>query len=184
MEPSIDQSVGATVTIPDWLTPLPTKTPPRTLEQQKVQTELVQTQFESMFIRVLEEIASGRTINEILSNDFRGFKSGAFMRWVDRDPERTSLMDTAKRLRTEHWAGEMIEISNSQDTIVDANWARVKIDTRWKLMGADNRKRYGDVKTIDVGGSISILKAQTDAAELRLVELSDVTDVTPRLENS
>jgi hypothetical protein len=136
-----------------------------------------------MFVTVLEEVAGGKTINQILASDFRGFKAGAFLRWVDRDPERVSLLDTAKRLRTEYWAGESIEIADAEDTTEDVQRSRLRIDTRWKLMGADNRKRYGDVKTIDVGGSVSILRAQTNAAEMRLIDLADVTDVTPRLEN-
>jgi hypothetical protein len=149
-----------------------------------VQTELVQTQFESMFIRVLEEMSSGRTLNQILTSDFRGFKSGAFLRWVKRDPERHSLYKEAKELRTEHWAGEIIEIADAEDAVEDVNRSRVRIDSRKWLMAADNRKVYGETKTIDVGGSINILQAQMDAANMRVIELADVTDVTPRLENS
>lgn len=169
--------------IPDWLTSPPTEAPPRSLDQQRVQTELVQTQFESMFIRVLEEMSSGRTLNQVLSSDFRGFKAGAFLKWVKRDPERHGLYKEAKELRTEHWAGEIIEIADAEDAVEDVNRSRLRIDSRKWLMGSDNRKVYGETKTIDVGGSISIISALEEANN-RVIELSDVTDVTPRLENN
>ena len=182
MDNSIDQSVGATVltastSLPDWLTAPPIVTPPLTLAQQKVKAELVQTQFESMFIRVLEEMASGKTLTQVLSDDFRGFKAGAFLKWVKRDPDRHSLYKEAKELRTEHWAGEVIEIADADDSMEDVQRSRLRIDTRKWLMGSDNRKVYGETKTIDVGGSISIIGA-LEAANNRVVELSDIEDVT------
>lgn len=186
MEPqSFDQSVGTTVTaapasLPDWLTSPPTKAPPLTLEQQRIKHDLVQTQFESMFIRVLEEMASGKTLTSVLNEDFRGFKAGAFLKWIKRDPERHNLYKEAKELRTEHWASEIIEIADADDSIEDVQRSRLRIDSRKWLMGADNRKTYGETKTIDVGGSISIISA-LEAANSRVVELGDVTDVTNNL---
>ena len=187
MEKSLDQSVGATVTtapnsLPDWLTTPPAEAPSRTAEQERVRSQLVQTQFESMFINVLEEMASGKTLTQVLNDDFRGFKAGAFLKWVKRDPERHSLYKEAKELRTEHWAGEVIEIADADDSMEDVQRSRLRIDTRKWLMGSDNRKVYGETKTIDVGGSISIIGA-LEAANNRVVELSDVEDVTPRLTN-
>jgi hypothetical protein len=180
-------SVGATVTnspseIPDWLTSPPTPIPVRTAEQEHTRSQLVQTQFESMFIRVLEEMASGKTLTQVLNEDFRGFKAGAFLKWVKRDPDRHSLYKEAKELRTEHWAAEVIEIADAEDAVEDVQRSRLRIDTRKWLMGSDNRKVYGETKTIDVGGSISIIGA-LEAANNRVVELSDVEDVTPRLTN-
>jgi hypothetical protein len=48
-------------------------------------------------------------------------------------------------------------------------------------MGAHNRKKYGEIKTVELGGSISITEALAQA-NARLVD-ADVVDVTPRLEN-
>lgn len=186
MDKSIDQSVGATVTsieqtsLPDWLTSPPAPIPAKTSHQQQVRHELVQTQFESMFVRVLEEMASGKTLTQVLNDDFRGFKAGAFLKWVKRDPERHNLYKEAKELRTEHWASEIIEISDAEDSVEDVQRSRLRIDARKWLMGADNRKQYGETKTIDVGGSISIIGA-LEAANSRVVNLVDVEDVTPRL---
>ena len=49
-------------------------------------------------------------------------------------------------------------------------------------MGTDNRKQYGEVKTIDVGGQISIIGALS-AADSRVIEMADVEDVTPRIDD-
>lgn len=186
MDKSIDQSVGANVTsieLPDWLTSPPTDIPVPTREQQALKHQLVQTQFESMFTRVLEEMASGKTLTQVLNDDFRGFKAGAFLKWVKRDPERHNLYKEAKELRTEHWAAEVIEIADADDALEDVQRSRLRIDTRKWLMGADNRKTYGETKTIDVGGSISIISA-LEAANSRVVDLIEAEDVTPRLENN
>ena len=193
MEQAFDTQTGATVTdasmsapnsydLPDWLTSTSTPIPERTLEQKRVQANLVQAQFESMFIRVLEEMASGKTLNQVLNEDFRGFKAGAFLKWVKRDPERHGLYKEAKELRTEHWAGEIIEIADAQDEVEDVQRSRLRIDSRKWLMGSDNRKVYGETKTIDVAGSISVLRVLSEGDQ-RLIDLQDVTDVTPKLEN-
>jgi hypothetical protein len=51
-------------------------------------------------------------------------------------------------------------------------------------MGAHNRKRYGETKQIELGGTISITEALAQA-QARVIEgeVVDVSDVTPRLEN-
>jgi hypothetical protein len=133
-----------------------------------------------MFINVLEEMSSGKTLTQVLNEDFRGFKAGAFLKWIKRDPDRHALYKEAKELRTEHWAGEVIEIADADDSMEDVQRSRLRIDTRKWLMGSDNRKVYGETKTIDVGGSISIISA-LEAANNRVIDLADVTDVTDNL---
>jgi hypothetical protein len=47
-------------------------------------------------------------------------------------------------------------------------------------MSAHNKKRYGEVKQVEIGGSISITEA-LQQAQMRLIEaeVMDVSDVTP-----
>jgi hypothetical protein len=81
-------------------------------------------------------------------------------------------------------AGEILEIADgigaidptSNDTV---NRDKLRIDTRKWLMGAHNRKRYGETKQIEVGGTISITEALAQA-QMRVIE-AEVVDVTPRL---
>jgi hypothetical protein len=76
----------------------------------------------------------------------------------------------------------MIQIADANDSLEDVNRSKLRIDTRKWLMGADNRKQYGEVKTIDVGGQISILSALA-AADSRVIDLADIEDVTPRIDD-
>ena len=89
-------------------------------------------------------------------------------------------------MRTEFLAGEILEIADglesmdpsSNDTV---NRDRLRIDTRKWLMSAHNKKRYGESKQIELGGTISITEALAQA-QARVIE-AEVIDVTPRLEN-
>ena len=173
--------VNNPVELPDWLS-APDQTPPLSPTVLKAQTDLMLTQYEIVFMRVIEQIAAGRTFQSVIRDDFREFEHGAFLRWIKRDPERHQLYKEAKELRTETWANEIIEIADADDSIEDVARSKLRIDTRRWLMGTDNRKQYGEVKTIDVGGQISILGALA-AADSRVIDLADVDDVTPRIED-
>lgn len=169
------------VELPDWLS-APEQTIPISPIVIKAQTDLMLTQYEIVFMRALEQIASGRTFQSVIDQDFREFEYGAFLRWIKKDPIRHQLYKEAKELRTETWANEMIAIADANDSLEDVNRSKLRIDTRKWLMGADNRKQYGEVKTIDVGGQISILSALA-AADSRVIDLADIEDVTPRIDD-
>lgn len=169
------------VELPDWLS-APEQTIPISPIVIKAQTDLMLTQYEIVFMRALEQIAAGRTFQSVVNQDFREFEYGAFLRWIKKDPIRHQLYKEAKELRTETWANEMIAIADADDSMEDVARSKLRIDTRKWLMGADNRKQYGEIKTIDVGGSISILGALA-AADSRVIDLADVEDVTPRIED-
>lgn len=169
------------VELPDWLSAA-TENPPLSPATVKAQKNLLITQYEIVFQRMLEQIAGGKTFQAVINDDFREFEHGAFLRWIKKDPLRNQLYKEAKELRTETWANEMIEIADANDSLEDVNRSKLRIDTRKWLMGADNRKQYGEVKTIDVAGSISILGALAQA-DARVIDLVDVEDVTPRLED-
>jgi len=171
------------VELPDWLSaPVETSPPLLSPAVVKAQTDLMLTQYEIVFMRVIEQIAAGRTFQSVIRDDFREFEHGAFLRWIKRDPERHQMYKEAKELRTETWANEIIEIADADDSMEDVARSKLRIDTRRWLMGTDNRKQYGEVKTIDVGGQISILGALA-AADSRVIDLADVDDVTPRIED-
>lgn len=169
------------VELPDWLS-ASAENPPLSPATVKAQQTLLITQYEIVFQRALEQIAGGKTFQAVINDDFREFEHGAFLRWIKKDPLRNQLYKEAKELRTETWANEMIAIADADDSLEDVNRSKLRIDTRKWLMGADNRKQYGEVKTIDVGGSISILGALAQA-DARVIDLVDVEDVTPRLDD-
>ena len=122
-------------------------------------------------------MVKGRTLKNVLSSDVRAVEYEAFFRWIKRDPQRFERYKEAKELRTEWWAGRIIEIAEADDTVEDVARSKLKIDTYKWLMGADNRKTYGEAKQIEVNQSISITAA-LEQARSRLASLPIVDEVT------
>lgn len=189
--------------LPDWLSssaptpaptfatraaaPTPTSTPaPAHLASKLVKSanqdpreKLLNVQYENLFMRALDEITTGKTLVQVLRDDLREFEQGAFLRWINKDPIRKQMYKEAKELRTEAWAGWVVEESYGENTLRDVQRSRLITDNlRW-LMTADNRRTYGDTKQIDIGGTISITGALA-AAQARLINdeiIDEVTDV-------
>lgn len=187
MEQGNPVSVGTVVTgetpLPNWLS-CPDPKPPR---PTKAARELLHLEYEQIFERVIEDIYRGRSLQSVIEDDHRLISYEDFLRWVKRDPTRHERFKEAQEMRTEFLAGEILEIADgveaidpsSSDTV---NRDKLRIDTRKWLMSAHNRKRYGETKQIEVGGTISITEALAQA-QARVIE-AEVVDVTPRLENS
>lgn len=183
MEQGTPSPVGTAVAseqaleLPNWLS-CPDPEPPKLPVESR---ELLHTQYEQMFERVIEHIYRGRSLRDMLESDYRVVSYEDFLRWVKRDPMRHERFKEAQESRTEFIAGEILEIADAEDSIEDVQRSKLKIDTRKWLMGAWNKKRYGEVKQVEVAGAISITDA-LQQARMRIVE-ADVVDVTPRLEN-
>ena len=148
-------------------------------ERRRLSRELLDATFEAMFERVLTEITRGRTLKSVVAEDLRDIDYDAFWRWVKRDSRRHDRYKEAKELRTEWWAGRIIEIAEADDALEDVARSKLKIDTYKWLMGADNRKTYGESKQIELSTSISITaaleQARSRVAALPVVE--EITDV-------
>lgn len=182
--------VGTVVTdepqIPNWLSvPEPTSSTPSV--PSKAARELLHLQYENMFENFIEQVYRGRSLKSLVDDDPRLVSYEDFLRWIKRDPQRNERFKEAQEMRTEFIAGEIIEIADgvesmdpsSPDTV---NRDKLRIDTRKWLMSAHNRKRYGETKQVEFGGTISITEALAQA-QARVIE-AEVVDVTPRLENS
>lgn len=181
--------VGTVVTdepqIPNWLS-VPEPTSSTTSLPSKAARELLHLQYENMFENFIEQVYRGRSLKSLVDDDPRLVSYEDFLRWIKRDPQRNERFREAQEMRTEFIAGEIIEIADgvesmdpsSPDTV---NRDKLRIDTRKWLMSAHNRKRYGETKQIELGGTISITEALAQA-QARVIE-GEVIDVTPRLEN-
>ena len=180
--------------VPDWLNPqatpllAPSSIPSQAEQAQRrrVTKELLHATFEQTFERVLTEMAKGRTLKSVIVEDVRDLDYDAFWRWIKQDSMRYERYKEAKELRTEWWAGRIIEIAEAEDSIEDVARSKLKIDTYKWLMGADNRKQYGDTKQIEVNQSISIISALQQAnsriasSHAPLVEeVTDLIEHTP-----
>ena len=189
MEQGNPHFVGTAVTplagetqLPSWLS-CPDPKPPR---PTKAARELLHLEYEQIFERVVEDIYRGRSLQSLIEDDHRAISYEDFLRWVKRDSQRYERFKEAQEMRTEFLAGEILEIADGVEAI-DAsapdtvNRDKLRIDTRKWLMGAHNRKRYGETKQIEVAGTVSITEA-LQQAQMRVIE-AEVVDVTPRLEN-
>ena len=145
-------------------------------ERRRLSRELLDATFEAMFERVLTEITRGRTLKSIVADDLRDIDYDAFWRWIKRDSRRHDRYKEAKELRTEWWAGRIIEIAEADDALEDVARSKLKIDTYKWLMGADNRKTYGESKQIEVSTSISITAA-LEQARSRVAALPVVEEI-------
>ena len=173
-----DQSAQLS-SIPEWLTPEPDQLDQSLVDpshRRRLTRELQDAMFDAMFERILGEMVKGRTLKNVLSNDVREVEYEAFFRWIKRDPQRYERYKEAKELRTEWWAGRIIEIAEADDSVEDVARSKLKIDTYKWLMGADNRKTYGETKQIEVNQSISITAA-LEQARARLTSLPLVDEV-------
>lgn len=189
MEQSFTNSVGATVTgsetpLPNWLS-VPDIKPPRLSAQAR---ELLHVQYEQMFERVIEDIYRGRSLQSLIRDDHREVSYEDFLRWIKKDPMRHERFKEAQEMRTEFIAGEILEIADGVDSIEptssDAvNRDKLRIETRKWIMGAHNKKRYGEIKQVEVATSISITDALAQAqARVIDAEVMDVLDNNLRIE--
>ena len=146
-----------TTELPSWMT-IPQAIPKR---------ELLEKQFEIFFETILDKISRGINLKEILRDDQRDFDYTQLLRWIHRDPQRKSRYYEAQEIGSEMIAAEILEIADG-DGLEDVQRSKLRIDSRQFLIKTWNRKRYGDVKTLEVNQNISITAA-LEQANQRLV---------------
>ena len=143
------------VEIPSWMIqPIP---------EPSSTKELLETRFENFFETVLNKIAQGINLKEILRDDQRDFDYTQLLRWIHKDPQRKSRYYEAQEIGSEMIAAEILEIADGQDGLEDVQRSKLRIDSRQFLIKTWNRKRYGDIKTLEVNQNISITAALEQA---------------------
>jgi hypothetical protein len=177
-------------TLPAWLADTHVErphqshqTPLSTGSNSNAPKALMLRTFDIILPTILDKMAQGSTLAHVFREDHRDLDVGAFTRWLYADPQRTSLYKEAKEIRSEAWASKIVEIAEAtENPLEDVTRSKLKIDTYRFLMGADNRRTYGDTKTIDVGGTISVIAAlsaaNARAATVIDVSAQDVSDAT------
>lgn len=150
--------------LPTWLSaPEPEQSANRNNHQQLVD-------YNDIFMVILDRIAKGQSFHQLVEEDHRNIDYNHFYRWIKKDPQRYELFKEAQELRTEFMAGEILRIADAEDSMEDVNRSRLKIETRKFLMGAHNRKRYGESKQIEMTTTISITEALAQA-NARLIDI-------------
>ena len=144
----------------------------------ELRMELWDMQFGYLFERVLKAISGGCTLKGYLEEVDGRYDAVNYLRWIHKDPERRARYEYAQLLNCEFIAADLIKISDAEDSMEDVNRSRLRIDTRKWLLSMYNRKRYGESKTVEIGGSINI-KSVLEEANRRVIEhiVDDVEDV-------
>lgn len=186
MEQGTPHSLGTVVTgetpLPNWLS-CPDPKPPR---PTKAARELLHLEYEQIFERLIEGVYRGSFIRQLIEDDPRIVSFESFMRWVKRDPARYDRFLEAQEMSAIFEVDDALKIADGVDSIDPSsndtvNRDKLRIDTRMKRASFHHKKRYGETKQIEFGGTISITEALAQA-QARVVE-AEVVDVTPRLEN-
>lgn len=149
-------------TLPDWLSmpDLPERERPLPIAQ-----------YEVAFPRILELLCSGYTLKKALDEYHYPIDSGAFMRWIRAKAERRNLYKEAEEVRSEAWADLALTHSLGEDTFHEVTRSKLIVDTIFKLIGSQNRKKYGDVKQVEVSHNVSMSKALEDANR-RIIDIT------------
>lgn len=162
--------------LPDWLSTNPKELPVPVTKEGKA---LLFQQFEIAFPRLMEMVCEGYTIGKAIAALPEPIDHGAFMRWLKKKPDLYEIFKEAKEVRTEEWADRIIRHAEGMDEGFQNDTPRSKliVDTYWKLMAADNRKQYGDTKSIEINQSISITSALEQANQRVQASIVDADDV-------
>ena len=167
MNGAIMLAMTNTLELPTWLSPSPDQPTLAPVTPRQLQEK----QFEIFFETLLDKIAKGINLKECLRDDQRDFDYTQLLRWIHKDPIRKSRYYEAQEIGSEMIAAEILEIAdgvNDSGVPEDVQRSKLRIDSRQFLIKTWNRKRYGDVKTLEVNQSISI-NAALEMANNRLV---------------
>jgi len=177
----MQQHTPTSTPAPSWLTPVQQPTPtsniepyfkaPATKDPDPV-VQLLHTRYRIVFESVVDKMCSGSTLAAVLRNDFREIDPGAFIRWVRKDKELSRRYDEAKEVRTEAWAGRIIEEAEGIESANDVNRSKLIIDTHKWLMGIDN-KQYRPTQQVEINNQISITAA-LEAGMARALNRPDI----------
>lgn len=145
-----------------------------TLSPQEVRRRMF-VEFEAAFPRIIERVYAGDTLSRAVREYPLPLDYGAFNRWVTSNPARMDAYTTAQEARAEVWADRMIDHAEGNVTLGDTNVpveierSKFANDTYKFLMGRQSRRRYGDIKQVEVTSHISIADA-LNASTNRVIE--------------
>ena len=104
--------------------------------------------------------------------------------WKEQEPAFREAVERAQEERAELWADQLIEIAD--DPLLDPNDRRIRVETRWKVIGSLLYRRYGVKQQVDINQKIDVgstaaevlMRLTTQAREARL-PAPQIIDVTP-----
>jgi hypothetical protein len=140
-------------------------------------------EYEIALPRILEWVSEGQTLNTALKRYPVRIEPGPFTTWIYAQSDRKRLYEQAKEIRTEAWAGEMVRHALGEETLTELDRSKHIVETYKWLISRENRKQYGDTKTIEMSTTVSITAALSQAGQ-RVIEatvIDDDEDESPHL---
>lgn len=145
---------------PAWLMPAPAPAP---LKRERALRHLdhsddpvsapsgvVRGQYSFVLETMLDRVREGTPLRTALAEDPRRINIGDFMAWVMQSPQRRERYHEAQEVAAEIVAADLIPIADGKDSIEDVSRSALRVSTRRELLKVWSRKRYGDVKQLDV----------------------------------
>lgn len=130
------------------------------------------TYTEEMGDRICDLLTEGRSLRKIcMSKEFPA--ASTVYVWLDRFPSFAEKYTRAREAATEDMLEDILEIADN--TELDAQDKRVRIDTRKWVMGRLKPKKYGDKQQVEVGnkeGETLKVESNTDNTAL-MVQLAE-----------
>lgn len=99
---------------------------------------------------ICERMAEGESLRSICSDEAMPART-TVRRWLDENEDFRSRYARARDERTDHFADEILEISDEGDD-EDVQSRRLQVDTRKWLMARMAPKKYGDKVAVEASG--------------------------------
>jgi len=103
---------------------------------------------EELVDKMLEEIASGRSVISICREEDWSVTHDTWYRWLYKYPELSDRYARAKSIQSEYEADNILDIADNA-TKEDFQVARLRVDARKWVASKLVPKKYGEYKNID-----------------------------------
>ena len=137
---------------------------------------------------IMMAMASGLSLKRACLLHGCGDRYDSLMALISRDKQIRGVYDDARELWAESFLDDTIDIADdsSEDRLENGkinhevvNRSKLRIDARWRAMGAMVKKRFGDTKHVELEGSITLNHIATlTGARKRLEKLRPGTAPT------
>lgn len=118
--------------------------------------QLTDTIYNIAFEHVLEQTAANLNLPTILREYHTPIDCTKFRAWMLRDSVRKQRYYDAKAIGAECIEDEIFRIIDDTDSMEDLQRTKMRVDNRWKFLQIYDRKRYGDVKQLDITNQTTI----------------------------
>jgi len=126
------------VELPDFLMEIAPVTPVNVLK------ELMEQTFGNMIESVMEGVAEGRSLEELVRESPHNVDPKKYRSWILRDPARKKRYYDAKAIGIDAVEDEIIRIADAVDTMEDVQRSQLRIKARMDILKINNPQRYGE----------------------------------------